>query len=249
VLSTSLQAIEQALAQIRTADAQENLLLSCSPSFAMSWLTPRLGDFYRRLPEVGLQVMAEFHPLDARRMHTDGLTAALRYDLGHYPDLSAHEVLDEVLLPVASPLFLAEHPQILSPADIDGAWLLHDEAPWAGARPGEEWLHWLTHAGVALPADGLQQGRVFNLSLLAVGAAVAHQGLAMGRLSMVLDDLLAGRLVLPFPSYVRSRASYHLVCAASPPPSVALVQGWLLEQAAGFRARRDEFLKPLTSLG
>ena len=247
-LTTSLQAIEQALAQIRTPDAQETLLLSCSPSFAMSWLTPRLGDFYRRLPEVGLQVMAEFHPLDARRMHADGLAAALRYDLGHYPDLIAHEVLDELLLPVASPVFMAEHPEIRSPADLEGAWLLHDEAPWAGARPGEEWLHWLTHAGVSLAGDGLQQGRVFNLSLLAVGAALAHQGIAMGRLSMVLEDLLAGRLVLPFASYVRSRASYHLLCAPSPPPSVAMVQGWLMEQAAGFKGRRDEYLKVLTPL-
>jgi LysR family glycine cleavage system transcriptional activator len=64
----------------------------------------------------------------------------------------------------------------------------------------------------------------------------------------VLDDLLAGRLVLPFARDVRSRASYHLVCAASPPPSVALVQGWLMEQAAGFRGRRDAFLEALTCL-
>ena len=247
-LTPSLQAIEQGLAQIRTPDAQEALLLSCSPTLAMSWLTPRLGDFYRRLPEVGLKVMAEFHPLDAQRMRAEGLAAALRYDLGHYPDLKAQQVLDEVLLPVASPVFMAEHPEIRSPTDLDGAWLLHDESPWAGARPGEEWLHWLTQAGVAWPANRLPQGRVFNLSLLAVGAAMAHQGVAMGRLSMVLDELQAGRLVLPFQGYVTSRAAYHLICSASPPPAVALVQGWLMEQAAGFKGRRDAYLKPLICL-
>ena len=248
VLTPSLQAIEQGLAQTRLPDVPEALLLSCSPTFAMSWLTPRLGDFYRRLPELGLKVMAEFHPLDSQRMRAEGLAAALRYDLGHYPDLKAQPVLDEVLLPVASPVFMAEHPEIRSAADLDGAWLLHDESPWAGARPGEEWLHWLTQAGVAWPAERLQQGRVFNLSLLAVGAALAHQGVAMGRLSMVLDDLQSGRLVLPFPGYVTSRAGYHLISPASPPPAVALVQAWLLEQSAGFKARRDGFLKTLNAL-
>lgn len=248
VLSTSLQAIEQVLAQIRTPDVPDKLLLSCSPTFAMSWLTPRLGDFYRRLPEVGLQVLAEFHPLDARRMQTEGLGAALRYDLGHYPDLQAQPVLDEVLLPVASPGFMAEHPGLRSPADLDAASLLHDESPWPGARPGEEWLHWLGCAGAPMGPERLQQGRVFNLSMLAVGAALAHQGVAMGRLSMVLDDLLTGRLVLPFPAYAPSRAAYHLVTGTHPPAAVALVGAWLTEQAAAFKLRRDAYLAALVRL-
>ena len=248
VLSTSLQAIEQVLAQIRTPDVTDKLLLSCSPTFAMSWLTPRLGDFYRRLPEVGLQVMAEFHPLDARRMQVEGLAAALRYDLGDYPDLLAQPVLDEFLLPVASPAFMAAHPEIRSPADLDAACLLHDESPWPGARPAEEWLQWLTRAGTPISADRLQQGRVFNLSLLAVGAALAHQGVALGRLSMVLDDLLAGRLVLPFRAYAPSPAAYHLVSAAQAPAKVALVRGWLMEQAAAFKVRRDAYLTTLLRL-
>ena len=242
-LTTSLQAIEQALAQIRSADANQSLLLSCSPSFAMSWLTPRLGDFYRRLPEVGLKVMAEFHPLDARRMHAEGLAAALRYDLGHYPDLVSHPVLEEFLLPVASPRFMAEHPEIRSAADLDGALLLHDEAPWAGAQHGEEWQQWLQHAGSPKPAAWLAQGRSFNLSLLASEAAAAHQGMAMGRLTLVLGDLLAGRLCAPFPMVLRSRAAYFLVSAGGAPDEVESVRGWLVDQAQGFREQRDPLLK------
>lgn len=243
VLTTSLQAVEQALAQIRKADAQDALLLSCSPSFAMSWLTPRLGDFYRRLPEVGLKVMAEFHPLDARRMRAEGLAAALRYDLGHYPDLVTHPVLEEYLLPVASPRFMAEHPEIRSPADLDAALLLHDEAPWSGAQPAEEWQQWLQHAGSPRPAGWLGQGRSFNLSLLASEAAAAHQGIAMGRLTLVQNDLLAGRLCVPFPMVLRSRASYFLVNAADSPHEVASVRAWLDEQAQGFREQREPLLK------
>ncbi|WP_157267914.1 LysR substrate-binding domain-containing protein [Azohydromonas aeria] len=247
VLRESFQAIEGTLAQLRVRAPAGPFALSCDPSFAMGWLTPRLGDFFRAHPEVGLRVSGEFHALDRERMARDDVAAALRYDLGRYGDLQATPILDEWLLPVASPAFMAANPQLRSPADLSAPLLLHDSSAWAGAGPYEEWSQWLDAAGVAVPA--LEQGRHFNLSQLALGAALAGQGIAMGRAALVLDDLESGRLVAPFGAPVRSRGAYHFVTPLQrDSDQSALVLAWLQAQAAQFRARRDALLQALPAV-
>jgi len=241
VLRESFQAMEGTLAQLRSPPPDRGLALSCAPSFAMGWLTPRLGDFFRAHPEVGLRVIGEFHALDRERMARDDLAAAVRFDLGEYRDLQATEFLDEWLLPVASPAFLAAHPALRTPADLRAPMLLHDASAWVGASPCEEWEHWLRAAKAEVPQLA-QQGHHFNLSQLALGAALAGQGVAMGRAALVLDDLVAGRLVAPFALPVRSRASYYFVSAPQPATQAGLVQAWITAQAARFRLQRDAVL-------
>lgn len=241
VMRESFQAIEGTLTQLRVVPDTGQTALSCAPSFAMGWLTPRLGSFYRMHPEVGLRVIGEFHLLDRERMARDEVAAAVRYDLGDYHDLQAVAFLDEWLLPVASPAFLASHPSLRTPADLRAPMLLHDSSAWAGAGPYEEWEHWLRHAGVQLAH--LEQGHHFNLSQLAIAAALAGQGIAMGRAALVLDELESGRLVAPFGLPVRSRASYHFVSPLPSPPHTERVRAWLTAQAAQFRVQRDEVLE------
>jgi LysR family glycine cleavage system transcriptional activator len=237
VLRESFQAIEGTLIELRGTQEDLPTALSCAPSFAMGWLTPRLGEFFRAHPEVNLRVMGEFHALDRERMTRDEVAAAVRYDLGQYRDLQATAFLDEWLIPVASPAFLSAHPQLRAAADLRAPMLLHDTSPWVGAGPFEEWEHWLEHVGTVVPL--LEQGHHYNLSQLAIGAALAGQGIAMGRAALVFDDLAAGRLVAPFLQAVGSRASYFFVTGMDPSPHAALVQGWLTVQAARFRVQRD----------
>lgn len=245
VLSESFQAIEGTLSQLRATPEDRSTALSCAPSFAMGWLTPRLGEFFRAHPEVNLRVIGEFHALDRERMTRDEVAAAVRYDLGEYRDLQATAFLDEWLIPVASPVFLSAHPQLKTAADLRAPMLLHDTSPWVGAGPFEEWEHWLGHVGADVPQ--LAQGHHYNLSQLAIGAALAGQGIAMGRAALVFDDLAAGRLVAPFAQPVRSRASYFFLSGMDPSPHVMLVQGWLAAQAAVFRGRRNALLVGLAA--
>lgn len=245
VLGESLLAIEQALAQLMRTPGDRPVTLSCAPSFAMAWLTPRLGDFYRAHPGIGLRVIGEFHALDRERFMRDDIMAAVRFDLGAYADLQVTEFLDEWLLPVASPAWLAAHPGLRTPGDLQPAMLLHDSSPWAGAGACEEWADWLLAAGIEPDVKKMEAGRQFNLSQLAIGAAMAGQGIAMGRMALVLDDLVAGRLVAPFAQAVCSRASYRFLCPADPPPQTLAVRAWLVAQAEQFRAQRESFMEPL----
>ena len=240
VLRESFDAIESTLAQMRQPTEAATATLSCSPSFAMSWLTPRLGDFFRQHPHTGLRVFGEFHTLDRTRMVRDGIEAAVRFDLGGYRDLNATVFLDEWLIPVASPEFLARHPPINQPQDLHGDWLLHDGSAWDGADTYEEWQHWFAQVGTTPPPWA--GGQQFNLSQLALGAALAGQGIAMGRAALVLQDVKAGRLVPLLGRSVLSRAAYSFVTTAHPSPAMQLVRDWLGDEALRFCGERAQVL-------
>lgn len=240
VLRESFQAIEGTLTQLRRPRDKHPIALSCSPSFAMVWLTPRLGNFFRQHPDIGLRVYGEFHALDRSRMMRDGIEAAVRFDPGGYQDLKAYLFLEEWLIPVASPAYVAAHPELASPAGLTAAMLLHDVSPWDGAGEFAEWECWLQHARVTLP--DLSDGQRFNLSQLAVNAALAGQGVAIGRSALVLEDIESGRLVDLWGIHARSEASYHFVCAHGQTAQVSEVEAWLVSEGAAFDASRKQVL-------
>lgn len=233
VARDAFRTLDQTLVQLRRSEDNQDVALSCSPSFAMGWLIPRLGDFFREHTAIHLKIHGEFHGLDRSRLLSDGLDAAVRYDLGRYTDLQARKFLDEWLLPVASPQFIREHPELKAPTDLRPEWLLHDSSPWEGASEFEEWEYWMEQAGVAIP--DLASGRHFNLSQLAQASAANGQGVAMGRAALVLDDLLSGRLVDLFGLAVPSSAGYFFVTQSHIEGSLAAVEAWLSSEAQSFQ--------------
>ena len=56
--------------------------------------------------------------------------------------------------------------------------------------------------------DGHAQGHIFTLANLAIEAALAHQGVAIGRESLVSEWILAERLVMPFKHKIKSPMRY-----------------------------------------
>ncbi|MDM0088234.1 MULTISPECIES: LysR family transcriptional regulator [unclassified Variovorax] len=233
VAHDSFRSLDLTLSQLRASQNREEVTLSCSPSFAMVWLTPRLGNFFRTCPGTHLKIQGEFHRLDLLQLHRQGLNAAVRYDLGRYEDLEAKPFLDEWLLPVASPKFLEQHPELKTPAQLKPQWLLHDSSPWVGAGEYEEWEFWLEQAEVGI--GELELGNTFNLSLLALAAAANGQGVAMGRAALVLDDLVSGRLIDIFKLSVPSVASYAFITPPDADDSVQKVEMWLQHEAREFR--------------
>ena len=77
VVTESLQEIKMALSQLRREKVSDPLHLSCSSSFAMLWLMPRLGDFFRDHSGLGLRVFAEYHALDHALMVHQGIEGAI----------------------------------------------------------------------------------------------------------------------------------------------------------------------------
>ena len=86
---------------IRHQALRGTLEVGSTPTFAQHWLVPRLGRFYQRHPDLGLQLRSKGSRVDFA-LHPADLW--IDYGDGHYPGLDSRLLLDEVLLPVCSRL-------------------------------------------------------------------------------------------------------------------------------------------------
>lgn len=239
-VAPAVRSIAQTLERLGADTAP--LQLSCIPSLALHWLMPRLADFQRLHPDVPLRLSAEFQAPQGFAEDAPGVDVSLRYDSTAELPPQAEPLLQEWLLPVASPDYLARHPQ-LAAGVLDGVSLLHDAAPWSGAPPLAEWRHWLAQARPALleRLDTLDNQQ-FNLSSLAITAALHHGGLAMARTVLVQEELRSGRLVPVWPQPVASPAAYALLCRHPQDPRCQKLAQWLRTECQTFVAWRQQQL-------
>ena len=80
----------------------------------------------------------------------------------------------------------------------------------------------------------VEKGVVFNQASMVIDAAIQGQGVAMARTALAAWDLLAGRLVRPFPLALEAPFALWIVCpkATAELPKIATFRKWLLEEAA-----------------
>jgi len=76
-----------------------------------------------------------------------------------------------------------------------------------------------------MPVSALRQGTHCNLSLPTARAALGVQGIAMGRLAVVLEYLLQGRPTFPYRQRVLSNATYRFIGDQSHPEMPGRIKG------------------------
>ncbi len=245
VVITAVAEIEREVERLQSQKMKGEIVMSCIPSLAMQWLVPRLGTFTKQNLDIDLRIKAEFHGLNLATMLSEGTDIAIRYDLGEYTDLEPVLLMDEYLLPVASPQFMAKHPDLKKPDDLAKVTLLHDAVPWEGAESNVEWHHWLK--GVDANEVDSGQGFYFNLSHLAARAAITSQGVAMARTTLVAEDIAKGHLVDIFRQPILSPAAYYLVSpkAKAEDPRIQRAVRWLTSECKRFTRERKRII-PLT---
>lgn len=234
VVSAALKSLDQgAEALVAPSRSSINVRLRAGPSFALRWLVPRLGRFYERHPNIKLHVIGAYGYFDP--VHRD-FDLAVELTQTPLPALRTEVLMEEYLTPVCSPEYLRRHPFMKAPTDLARCTLLHDGDAWENAPQDAEWRCWLNEVG-ALEIDS-NQGQFFTLANMAVEAALSHQGVAMGRLSLVRELLENERLIAPFERRVKCPTSYCLVYPSelASRPGVSAVIGWLREQADGTSA-------------
>ena len=215
------------IAEIRAPARREVLSLTTTPGLAALWLIPRLPRFTRQHPGVDVRLDATF---ELRHLAAEGFDFAIRYagvDSGEGVALFA-----ESTQPVCSPALLRPpHPPLHAPPDLAGHTLL-GMADMQGATLPVEWATWLQAVGLAElePAARL----TFTGYSETIAAALAGQGVAMGRRPLIDDLLSSGQLVTPFADRAASPRCYFLIVdsAARGRPAVQALERWLLDEAA-----------------
>ncbi|QTP57945.1 LysR family transcriptional regulator [Billgrantia antri] len=186
VLRHGFDAFSDALDALRERSSPNNVTLSCTPAFASQWLLPRLADFHARHPGIDLRIHASEAPLDLER----GLSLAIRYGMGPYPEHEAVELAQDTFALVASPsLGLARVEDLKAVRHIVFDWY----CPTLGLP---SWAHWYQAAGCAL--TDLGPSLSFSDESHAVQAAIAGQGVALLSLTLVRAELERGVLHVPF---------------------------------------------------
>lgn len=227
--SAALGQLRGALREIRAPHRRELLALTTTPGFAALWLIPRLTAFTRAHPGIDVRIDAT---LENRNLAADGFDLAVRYARLGAAGTGARLLFAEAMQPVCSPRLLSELGLPLhEPADLAHHTLLHIALDGDAAGMPVEWEAWLGALGLAdlRPAARLS----FTSYAEAVAAAVAGQGVALGRRPLVDGLLASGQLVTPFEGPIASARAYQLVLdpAARQRPAVRAFEQWLLQQA------------------
>ncbi len=211
-LSGGLDLLAQATTQIRGRSSSGVVTISVLPAFAAGWLVPRLARLRRLHPGLDVVVHAERRLVDFAREDVD---LAIRFGRGPFKDLVAHKLMDETVFPVASPRLLHGATPLTSFADLRRHVLLHH----ADADPLQPWMSWRAwFAREGLAESEAARGLFFDDSLVLLAAAVAGQGIALGRGPHLGEHLAAGRLVRLFTANWRAEWSYYVV---TPPAHAA----------------------------
>lgn len=214
-VAAHLDEIEHALRPFR-ARRDDVLTLTLMPSFAASWLVPRLPRFLAAQPQLELHLQSTIAVVDFAR--DTSIDAGLRYGPGQWPGLHAVHLFDDWVTPTASPDLIARlgRPTLAT----------LDRFPLLGA-PGGRWSEWFARFGGTTPKRFVAN---FDDSETLHRAAAEGLGIALGRMSLVRPMLEAGRLLPLFEDRLQAEYAHYLVYPARS------------EQHAGLQALRDWLL-------
>jgi LysR family transcriptional regulator, glycine cleavage system transcriptional activator len=224
VCTAVLAQLRGTVRELRAPSQREVLALTTTPGLASFWLIPRLPSFTREHPGIDVRLDATF---ELRQLAAEGFDLAIRYTQAD--KVAGQRLFGESVLPVCSPKLLRRTP-LRRPEDLAQHTLLQLEPSVTGGMP-IEWEPWLQAMGLS----GLEP--VSRLSFSGynelVAAALAGQGIALGRRPLVDALLREQRLVAPLPRSLATPRSYVLVVdpAARVRPAVLALEAWLIAQA------------------
>ncbi|EZP62350.1 LysR substrate-binding domain-containing protein [Pseudomonas sp. RIT357] len=211
----ALDAIAAATRAQRQLPSATVLRIGLLASFATLWLAPRLAGFLNRYPHIQVELLPAIQLANVAAAEVD---LAIRYGKGDWPDVRATRLIAEVISPVCSPAFKASH-------------LHNGPLLMATSHRPFEWTDWSQHYQVDLEHHPRVMLHDYNI---VVEAAVAGQGIAMGRHRLIQRRLQDGSLVEAFdwPPY-HSDIGYWLIAPqGSTGEAAECFSQWLKEVCA-----------------
>jgi len=220
VVQTSFDNIAAATRRLTEVSKHGTLDVMLRPFFAARWLSHRLNRFWVEFPNVTLRL---HHSTDISDLNRANVDLAVRWGRGDWPDVEIEALVTAKVAPVCGPGLLHGRRPLRSPADLRHHTLLHEDG-------FDLWQKWL--AGVGAREINASAGPIIDDTNVRIQAAMDGQGIALGPLGLLKDDLATGRLVAPF-DYALDDLAYYIVYprGALEQPKVLAFRNWLLDEA------------------
>jgi LysR family glycine cleavage system transcriptional activator len=222
----AVQQLQDAVGAVRVNGVRQPVTIACTIGIAGLWLLPRLRGFQQDHPGIDMRVAASDRVEDLRG---EGIDLAIRYCTQQTASDGAERLFGEMIAPVAHPALGLD--SLASPRTLEQHFLLEFDGvvnfPWL------QWQEWLTSQGwnEIKPKGTLR----FNQYDQAIFAAVAGQGIALGRLKLLGPMLSDGRLKVltaPRTGLTTSHAYWLIKAKSKPRRDVLTTAHWIKSQAA-----------------
>ena len=227
-----LEQLRESTRRLRESRSQKLLTVTTTISFASMWLVPRLARFRKDHPHVDVRVAASTDVVDIER---EGIDLAIRDLRPEAAPPGSIALMGDHVAPVCSAAYLKESRAakrpLAKPGDLHRHVLLHMHDPH-GRFPFISWPGWLEAHG--LPDLVPEGSLVFGQYDQVIHAAMHGQGVALGRMSLLAEDVRDKRLVTLFGKSQRISRVFHAIyakSAASRTEAKEFVQ-WLKQEIA-----------------
>ncbi|MFH7587511.1 LysR substrate-binding domain-containing protein [Oceanimonas smirnovii] len=220
----SLRMGQQSLARYQ---GEQALTITALPTLASRWLMPNLNIWMAQHSNIQLRVQGTHSQID---FGTDPTDFYLSFGDEHYGDQHCIELFRDRVMAVCSPSILPGNWQSGTLNVLADFPMIHVD--WG--RDGRflpNWSEWLQAAGLTQQAPN--NGPSFNLSSMAIDAALYGSGLLLGQRAFIREELADGRLVTLSEVTLPLNKAYYLVYperVMDKPGARELVE-WLREQA------------------
>jgi LysR family glycine cleavage system transcriptional activator len=240
-LIAALPDLQEAFAALERASDELDLRrpseihIIADPDWVELWLEPRLPEFRKLHPNVLFNVNGLGH-------------VPMRIGMPDFR-IGIFETAGEVLfLDRFAPITGPDNPRrlVVLPAgqQLEGMPLLHTRAQREGAIPG--WTDWCKVYGQR--GKGADRGVVYPNSRLAIPAVRQNTGFLLCGLSLCLNDLDRGEIVLPFPAnmYLPAPHPYRIALrGGGRRPQTDRFLAWLRHEAQATAMRLEAIGPPL----
>jgi LysR family glycine cleavage system transcriptional activator len=217
-----LEKLESALQQIKHHRRAGPLQITMLASFLQIWLLPRIRSFRRKFPNIDLRFHTSRELVDfSRSAHH----VAIRFGRGNYPNVHCEKLLDDWLVPVASPDLIKQYGTIERGANLSKYPLLESgDEPWSVWSQADEETAWHSRSPSIEDSAGL------------LAAAEESLGFALARWTLVSRSLQKGTLRLAGNGALPYGLAYYFVCPTNflAIPKVAQFREWILGAAREF---------------
>jgi len=219
---------------VRVEEAK--LSLTTLPTLGTSWLTPKLGRFRSKHPEIAIGLDVSAVPEDL----TDGrFDTAIRNGHGRWPGLQTTRLLPSIFMPLCSPALLEAARGIDAPSrGLD--------APLLG-RP-DWWTLWYRARGLDGHLAHLSFGTQLAHEHLDIAAAMAGHGVAIGSPILFKNEIASGRLAIAHDFVASDGRSFWLAYPVSRQKltKIARFREWLCDEASSDCEEARSFIRRAT---